>query len=125
MPPASLEQSLALAFPKALADRLHPFTPAAPPTLTNRTASRSTCPAVNPQVDVPSVLAYLQPPVRHTRIGQCVGQGKQIIHTEQARVPGGVAFIGHPAGEQAAHRVEAAESMGDEAHFVFIKTNFV
>ena len=35
------------------------------------------------------------------------------------RLPGGrarrAAFMGHAAGEQAAHRVEAAERMGDEA----------
>lgn len=41
--------------------------------------------------------AFLHGPVRHARIGQRV-QGKQIIHTEQARVPSGAAFIGHPAG---------------------------
>jgi len=69
--------------------------------------------------------AFLQRPVRHARIGQRVGQGRQVIHTEQARVPGGAALAGHAAGEQAAHRVEAAERMGDEANFVFIKTKFV
>lgn len=39
-----------------------------------------------------------------------VGLGQQVIHTEQARVPGDAAFIGHAAGEQAAHRVEAASA---------------
>jgi len=53
------------------------------------------------------------------------GQGKQIIHTEKTRVPGGAAHAGHAAGEQAAHRIEAAERMGNEATFVFIKTKVV
>lgn len=69
--------------------------------------------------------AFLQRPVRHARIGQRVGQGKQIIHTEQASVPVGAAFIGHAASVQAAHRVEAAERVGNEANFVLKKTNFV
>lgn len=63
--------------------------------------------------------------MRHARISQRVGQGKQIIHTEQARVPVGAAFIGHAASVQAAHRVAAAERMGNEANFVLIKTKFV
>ena len=45
-------------------------------------------------------MAFLQRLARHTRIGQRVGQG-QIIHTDQARVPGGAAFKNHATGAQA------------------------
>lgn len=64
-------------------------------------------------------------PARHARISQRVGQGKQNVHTEQARVQIGAALMSHAAGEQAAQRPEAAERICDEANFVFIKTNFV
>lgn len=47
------------------------------------------------------------------------------IHTEQARVPSGAAFIGHAAGGPAAHRVDAAERMCDEISFVLMKTKIV
>ncbi|MGB3450857.1 MAG: hypothetical protein WBA58_10235 [Giesbergeria sp.] len=63
--------------------------------------------------------------MRHARIDQRVGQGRQVIHTEQARVPGGAALACHAAGEQAARRVEAAERMGDEVNFVLMKTKLV
>lgn len=66
-----------------------------------------------------------QRPVRQVRIGQRVCQGQQVIHTDQARVPDGAAFIGHAAGEQSPHRVEAAERMSDEARLVLITTKFV
>lgn len=56
-------------------------------------------------------------------------KSRKPLHPPGCQLPDGrarrAAFIGHAAGEQAAHRVEAAERMGDETNFVLIKTIFV